>query len=68
VTSRQLIDEAQDKFALFERCLEEGICPSGCGPLAPETADRRTCAICGFSSARVGAVANRRPHLRSSLE
>ena len=58
-----------DQFALHERCLQEGICPRGCGPLevldielllpgSPEGKIRK-CPVCTFTHF---AANPRQPH------
>jgi len=40
--------EITDRHALHRRCLEEDICPRGCGPLRRVNAEERKCDVCGF--------------------
>lgn len=50
----------QDRFSLHERCLQEGICPRGCGPLLSKSYKERTCPKCGF--VHFNANPERTPH------
>jgi hypothetical protein len=52
--------EILDQFALHERCLQEGICPKGCGPLSVKSYKERFCQVCGF--VHFNANPERSPH------
>jgi hypothetical protein len=49
-----------DEFALHERCLQEGLCPRGCGPLVQKSYKERVCPVCGFR--HFNANPERAPH------
>jgi hypothetical protein len=49
-----------DAFSLHERCLQEGVCPRGCGPLATKSYNERSCPKCGFRHYNVNP--ERAPH------
>jgi hypothetical protein len=36
----------QDRFTLEQRCLSEGICVNGCGPLTVHSTTHRQCPVC----------------------
>ena len=50
----------QDDFAFHERCLQEGICPRGCGPLTVKSYNERKCEVCSFT--HWNANPERAPH------
>ena len=49
-----------DQFSFHERCLQEGVCPRGCGPLKVKSFRERFCPICGF--VHYNATPERAPH------
>ena len=49
-----------DLFAFHERCLQEGICPKGCGPLEVKSFRERACPVC--HSVHYNANPERTPH------
>ena len=50
----------RDKFSHHERCLQECICPRGCGPLTVKSYNERKCEVCGFT--HWNANPERAPH------
>ena len=53
----------KDKFSHHERCLQEGVCPNGCGPLEVKSYTERACPKCGFR--HCNANPDREPHATS---
>ena len=50
----------QDRFALLERCEQEAVCPTGCGPLIQKSYTLQECPVCGFR--HFNASPERKPH------
>lgn len=49
-----------DPFSHLERCIQEGVCPRGCGELVVRSFCERVCPRCGFR--HWSANPNRMPH------
>jgi heterodisulfide reductase subunit C len=49
-----------DPFSFHERCLQEGICPKGCGSLEVKSYNERVCPVCHF--VHYNANPERAPH------
>lgn len=52
--------EISDRFSFHERCLQEGVCPKGCGPLEVKSPNERICPTCRFR--HYNANPERTPH------
>lgn len=47
-TAHYVFAEIEDRHALQQGCLTEGICVHGCGPLTVDDSKNRHCPVCGF--------------------